>query len=199
MTQLWRPPAAWVPPPPGSPPVARAEAQNRTELNGPEGLTARGQVKGSLPGGKGLVHRRSRRCRKGLAGAGSCMPGSPREPQAVTYGDSRAGGHLPLSTPLDHGTLVFKSKERSPLPTGHTSACEASPAGSSQPPGPSLHPAIRLLLQLPQASHCPALRERRAQVPAVTSSERLHVGLSLPISHAQTLEPGSGNSARAGF
>lgn len=121
-----------MPPPPGSPPVARAEAQNRTELNGPEGLTARGQVKGSPPGGKGLVHRRSRRCRQGLAGAGSCMPGSPREPQAVTYGDSRAGGHLPLSTPLDHGTLVFKSKERSPLPTGHTSACEASPAGSSQ-------------------------------------------------------------------
>lgn len=47
VTQLWRPPAVGALPPPGSPPAARAEAQNGTELQGPEGLTAQGQGQGS--------------------------------------------------------------------------------------------------------------------------------------------------------
>lgn len=74
---------------------------------------------------------------------------APQEPHAVTYSDGRAGGQLPLSTPLDQVTMVFKSKERSALPTRHTSACEASPAGSAELSGPSLRPVTRLRLQPP--------------------------------------------------
>lgn len=138
MTQLWRPPAAWVLPPSGSLPVTRGEQQGRAEWTQRINSSEPGQ--GQQPGGKPLFYGRSApsQVRHSFTEGLHTWILSSLSPQELQSHDRKRGqGHRAaptFNTTMIKSPLHFKSNKWRPLPARYPSALEASPPAEPKPP-----------------------------------------------------------------
>lgn len=192
VTQLWRPPAAWVLPPSGSLPVTRVEGQNSTEWTHRINSSEPGQ--GQRQKEKALVYKRSSPYRRGMkqqTAFFTSLGSWSHEPQCCDMKGWQGHRAAPTShTSFDRITMVFKRKKWRPLRARYLSTFEALPPPKSSPSGPSLYfLQINPALQLKQAASTPgsprpgSVRprplvcfERMAELPAV-DTKLLHLGL----------------------